>query len=86
MVNYIKYFTAFLIVLWIVAFWFVFKSGSIISSSKNPQYLDENNPPSEERNKEINTNWEKRIKYAERELTQLEEKIKKNEFIIRNLK
>ena len=72
----------FLIVLWVVAFWFVFKSGSIVSSEKNPQYLDENIPLIKERN----TNWEKRIKYAEQELSQLEEKIKKNEFIIYNLK
>ena len=82
MVNYIKYFTVFLIVLWVVAFWFVFKSGSIVSSEKNPQYLDENSPLLKERK----TNWEKRIKYAEQELSKLEEKIKKNEFIIYNLK
>jgi len=86
MVNYIKYFTAFLIILWVVAFWFVFKSGGISSSGKNPQYLDENSPLSEERNKQLNSNWEKRIKYAEQELSQLEAKIKKNELIIHNLK
>ena len=55
---------------------------TIVSSEKNPHYLDENSPLLNQRN----TNWEKRIKYAEQELSKLEEKIKKNEFIIYNLK
>ena len=79
MVNYIKYFTVFLVVLWIVSFWFVFKSGGISSPGKHPEYLDENNH-------DTNSKWAKRIAHAEQELTLLEAKIKKNEQIIQNLK
>ena len=83
--NYIKYLLIFLIVLWVVGFWFAFKSSGITSSfsssGSQSHYLDENGKPDE-----INFNWIKRIKYAEKELTNLEDKIKQNEMIIQNLK
>ena len=86
MVTYIKYFTFFLVVLWISAIWFVFKSGGITSVGRHPQYMDENNQLHEENNFVINSKWANRIKNAEQELTQLEAKIKQNQQIIQKLK
>ena len=82
--NYIKYLLIFLIVLWIVGFWFAFKSSGITSSfspGSQSHYLYENG-----KHDEINFNWIKRIKFAEKELTNLEDKIIQNEMIIQNLK
>ena len=80
--NYIKYFLVFLISLWLVGFWYVFKTNSSSSSSSQ-----NGNDYKEDENGDSSTNkWLNRIKKAEQDLAELEEKNRKNEETIRSLK
>lgn len=80
--NYIKYFLIFLISLWLVGFWYVFKTNSSSSSAAQ----NANDYKEEENGDSSSNKWLNRIKKAEQDLAELEEKNRKNEETIRGLR